>query len=279
MKKTMKSILGMGFAGAGMYLAAVMPRMLNRPDSHDGLFEKKFFAHRGLHDNESDAPENSLAAFQKAVDAGFGIELDVHVTKDHIPVVFHDFKLGRICGVDGVIEDHTYEELQAYTLCNSGERIPRFSDVLTLVDGKVPLIVEIKSETTDMTSCTYIDEELKRYKGRYCIESFNPMVLFWYRRHRSEVIRGQLSSDFKKECDYKGVLYFVIQHLLFNGIAKPDFVAYNQKFENEPGRKLCRYLFKLPMAAWTVKSQEELELAKKEFDVFIFDSFVPEKGD
>ena len=120
---------------AVLYLLAIMPRILRRPDT--SLFKKVYFAHRGLHDNEGEAPENSMAAFQKAVEAGLGMELDVQVTKDGIPVVFHDFKLERICGVEGKVVEHTYEELQAYTLCQSKERIPRLSDLLQMVDGQI----------------------------------------------------------------------------------------------------------------------------------------------
>ena len=90
-----------------IYMLAIMPRVLHRPDT--SLFQKVYFAHRGLHDNDAEAPENSMAAFRKAVEAGFGMEMDVHVTKDGIPVVFHDFTLERICGENIEIEECNYE--------------------------------------------------------------------------------------------------------------------------------------------------------------------------
>ena len=258
-----------------LYFLMIMPRMTGRPDT--SLFERKLFAHRGLHDNKTDAPENSMAAFRKAIDAGFGIEFDVHVTKDGIPVVFHDFKLDRVCGREGIIEKHTYEELQQYHLCNSEEKIPALRDVLALVDGKVSLIVEIKSESTDLSSCEVIDRMLREYKGAYCIESFNPLVLWWYRCHHKEVVRGQLSSNFAKDGNFRGPLYFVIQHLLLNFLAKPDFIAYNHKFYKETGRRLCHGLYRLPAAAWTIRSQQDLEAMQGHFEVFIFDSFYPKE--
>ena len=178
-----------------LYMLAIMPRMMHRPDT--GLFKKKYFAHRGLHDNKGDAPENSMAAFRKAVEAGYGMELDVHVTRDGIPVVFHDFKLERICNGDGNIEDYTYEELQKFTLCNSEERIPKFADVLTMVGGRVPLIIEVKSERVNVSECAVIDDLLRDYRGEYCIESFNPMVLWWFRLHHNKVVRGQVASNFR----------------------------------------------------------------------------------
>ena len=260
---------------AVLYMLAIMPRIFNRPDTT--LFKKRYFAHRGLHDNASDAPENSMAAFRKAVEAGLGMELDVQVTKDGVPVVFHDFKLERICGAPGKIADSTYEELQAYTLCDSKERIPRFSELLEMVDGQVPLIVEIKAETANVSCCGIIDSLLRAYRGPYCIESFNPMVLWWFRRNHSDVVRGQLSSNFRREGEYLNILYFAMTHLLFNFLTKPDFIAYNHKFSEEPGRRICRRLYRHPAAAWTIRSQQDLEALKGEYDVFIFDSFLPVK--
>lgn len=260
---------------AVLYMLAIMPRIFNRPDTT--IFKKRYFAHRGLHDNASDAPENSMAAFRKAVEAGLGMELDVQVTKDGVPVVFHDFKLERICGAPGKIADSTYEELQAYTLCDSKERIPRFSELLEMVDGQVPLIVEIKAETANVSCCGIIDSLLRAYRGPYCIESFNPMVLWWFRRNHGDVVRGQLSSNFRREGEYWNILYFAMTHLLFNFLTKPDFIAYNHKFSEEPGRRICRRLYRHPAAAWTIRSQQDLEALKGEYDVFIFDSFLPVK--
>ena len=179
---------------SGLYLLAVMPRMTNRADP--APFKTRFFAHRGLHDNGSDAPENSMAAFRKAVESGFGIELDVQLTADLVPVIFHDPDLLRVCGVNRQVRDCTYAQLQEYKLFGSNERIPTLREFLEMVDGRVPLIVEFKSEDTDMTLCRIIDPMLKAYKGVYCIESFNPLVLFWYRIHRPGVMRGQLSDGF-----------------------------------------------------------------------------------
>ncbi len=258
---------------AVLYLLAIMPRMLKRPDT--SLFKKVYFAHRGLHDNAGYAPENSMAAFKKAVEAGLGMELDVQVTRDGVPVIFHDFKLERICGAEGKVVDHTYNELQAYTLCQSGERIPKLSDLLDMVDGRVPLIVEIKAETADVSCCTVIDGLLRAYHGAYCVESFNPMVLWWFRINHGDVVRGQLSSNFRKEGVYWNILYFAMTHLLFNFLTKPDFIAYNHKFSEEPGRRICRWLYRHPAAAWTVRSEQDLETLKGEYDVFIFDSFLP----
>lgn len=260
---------------AVLYLLMIMPRVAGKPDT--APFIRWLYAHRGLHDNRTDAPENSLRAFQKAVEAGFGIEMDIQMTKDHVPVVFHDFTLKRICNADGKIADYTFEELQQFRLCDSDQKIPKFEDVLKLVDGKVPLIVELKIEALDTSICPAGDKLLSAYKGMYCIESFNPLGVFWYRRHRKEIVRGQLSDAFLKEGEYRGVLYFLLQNLVFNFLTKPDFIAYHHKYPEMLSRRICRGLYRNTAAAWTIKSQKELDAARKNFDIYIFDSFMPER--
>lgn len=258
-----------------LYFLAIMPRLSHRKARKD--FLGVYYAHRGLHDNASEAPENSLAAFKKAVKAGYGIEMDVQVSKDKVPVVFHDFTLERICGKPGKVCDYTWQELKEFKLCGSGETIPKFEDVLKIVKGKVPLIVELKVEWMDLVVCPAVDALLKEYKGLYCIESFNPLVLLWYRRYGNNVVRGQLSDGFVKSGKFKGFLYALLQNLLLNWMTKPDFVAYNHKYASVPARRLCRSLYKNMAVAWTIKSQEELEAARSKFDIFIFDSFIPDK--
>lgn len=258
-----------------LYFLAIMPRLGHRKKRKD--FLGVYYAHRGLHDNASDAPENSLAAFKKAVEAGYGIEMDVQLTKDKIPVVFHDFTLERICGKEGKVCDYTFQELEGFQLCNSEEKIPRFDEVLEIVGGKVPLIVELKVEWMDVSVCPVVDALLQNYQGLYCIESFNPLALVWYRRHHSDVVRGQLSDGFLKSGEFKGILYVFLQNLMLNWITKPDFVAYNHKYADIGARKICRSLYKNMAVAWTIKSQKELEATRSKFDIFIFDSFIPDR--
>lgn len=258
-----------------LYFLAIKPRRSKQKER--GKFTGVYYAHRGLHDNTGEAPENSLEAFKRAVKKGYGIELDVQLSKDGVPVVFHDYTLERMCGKEGRVYDYTYEELKQFPLGVSGEKIPRLEEVLKLVNGKVPLIIELKVEWMDLTVCPAVDKLLKNYQGTYCIESFNPMVLSWYRRYRNEVFRGQLADAFVKTGEKKGVLYFMLQNLLLNWMTKPDFVAYNHKNADNVSRKLCRKLYKNLAVAWTIQSQQELDAAKDNFDLFIFDSFIPKK--
>lgn len=256
-----------------LYLLLIMPRIFKKPNRKP--YMGVLYAHRGLHDNKTGAPENSMTAFQKAVDAGYGIELDVQLTKDGIPVIFHDFTLERMCGVSGKIDAMTYEQLQKLSLVQTNEKIPTLKEFLDMVAGRVPLIVELKIEWTNLSLCPVVQKMLTEYQGVYCIESFNPLALLWYRRHHKDVMRGQLSTNFRHDGNYKNVLYFLLTHLLTNWATSPDFIAYNCQFKEEPGRRICRKLYKNLSVAWTVKSQKQLESLKKDFDLFIFDSFIP----
>lgn len=258
---------------AALYLFLIMPRVVSRPDvSHLMGCD---YAHRGLHDNLSAAPENSMAAFKKAVDAGYGIELDVQLTKDRIPVVFHDESLRRVCGVEGNVRDYTFEELQRFPLLQSDERIPLFADVLALVDGRVPLIVEIKIHENADEVCSRADALLSRYTGPYCIESFHPFAVRWYRRNRPQIVRGQLSSDFNSPKRREPFSEFLVHYLLTNVIARPDFIAYEHLHKRNLSFVLCRSLFRALTVTWTIKSQQQYDACRSDFALFIFEGFIP----
>ena len=256
-----------------VYLFLICPRLPGRPDF--SALMGVHYAHRGLHDNRSDAPENSMAAIRKAVENGYGIEFDVQLTRDRIPVVFHDESLKRVCGVDGNVRDYTYEELQAFPLLNSNERIPLLADVLKTVDGRVPLIIEIKIHENVDEVCAKADELISSYTGPYCIESFDPRAVAWYKKNRPQVIRGQLSSSFNAPGKPEKFTHMLVHYLLTNVIARPDFIAYDHKHKNNISRLLCRRHFEALSVAWTVKSQQELDACRDDFDLFIFEQFIP----
>ncbi|MBQ3090503.1 MAG: glycerophosphodiester phosphodiesterase [Oscillospiraceae bacterium] len=259
-----------------LYLLAIAPRMAGRPD-FEPLFSKGiYYAHRGLHDNRSQAPENSMAAFQKAVEAGYGIELDVQLTRDRIAVVFHDETLSRVCGVEGKVRDYTYEQLRSFYLCGTQERIPLFADVLALVDGQVPLIIELKAYENPETVCRLADQLISAYQGPYCIESFHPFAVRWYRKHRPQVIRGQLASNFNRPERREPVHEAMVHHLLTNFLSRPDFIAYDHQYEGNLSRRLCCRLFRALAVTWTIKSPQQLEKVKDKFRLFIFEGFRPE---
>ena len=214
--------------------------------------------------------------FGKAVDAGYGIELDVQMTADGKVVVVHDFNLKRISGVDKEVDQCTYEELQNYPIYGSDQRVPLFEDVLKAVDGKVPLIVELKYKEGSKI-CEKAQELLNSYTGIYCIESFHPQVLVWYRKNYPHICRGQLSMNFERDENTKGAQYFALRHLLTNFLAKPDFIAYDCRAMHAVSKNICRNLFGCPSVAWTVKCQAQLDACSRSFDYFIFEGFAPKQ--
>ncbi|MCL2050779.1 MAG: glycerophosphodiester phosphodiesterase [Lachnospiraceae bacterium] len=272
----MDILLFAALGGCLIYLFLIMPSFRLKPGFH--LINSIYFAHRGLHDNalgkgKSAAPENSLKAFERAVTAGYGIELDVLLTKDSQVVVFHDETLERMCGVAGAVIDYTYEELKQFTLMESGERIPLFADVLKLVDGRVPLIVEYKIVNHNLSVLPLGDELLREYKGQYVIESFHPFALRWYKQNNQAVIRGQLADRFTEKKEYQSFQYWLLQNLLLNFITKPDFIAFNHEHQGMWSRTICRVFFGNKAVAWTLKTPEELEKVRTKFDWFIFEGF------
>ena len=234
--------------------------------------DKKHFAHRGLH---GAVPENSLAAFRLAVENGYGIELDLHVTADGKLCVFHDNTLTRMCNIDGRVEDKTAEELHNIRLGDSEEYIPLFSEVLALVDGKVPLVVELKGESGDTRVCELAAEMLDGYKGEYCMESFNPIYVGWFKKHRPDVIRGQLSA---RMTDGKGAVIklrnFALKNMLTNVISRPDFLAYCYKDKDVLAFRLARKMGGYPVA-WTVRDDEAMQSTVGDFKAVIFENIDP----
>lgn len=232
------------------------------------------FAHRGLHGQKEGAPENSLRAFQLAVASGYGIELDIALSRDHQVVVFHDDTLSRVCGVDGKIEEYDYAALQKFSLNGTTEHIPLFSDVLALVAGQVPLIVEFKHTSDNKALVQLALALLDHYKGPYCVESFNPLILSRIRRARPNLFRGQLSCRLMKTGN--GAKAFPLQYLLFNFISRPHFIAYEYtQMDNLSYRAAVKLLHAIPVA-WTIRSAEVFyQLFDAGIDIQIFEGFLP----
>lgn len=267
-------IFGIIFMIIILYLLAIMPKIFNQPDL--SLFKNRYYSHRGLHQEKSITPENSIAAFQFAIDSDFGIELDVQLSKDGIPVVFHDFNLKRVCGIDKNVNDLTFYELKQLSLFDSNEKIPHLQEVIDLVDGQVPLIVEIKAKNNNISICSVITAILDNYKGIYCIESFNPLIVLWYKKNRPEIIRGQLSTNYlKSDIEQNKILSFVLQNLLSNFITKPNFISYGYKYHRCLSFVLCKKLYRITTIAYTIPSQIELDNYFDYFDLFIFENFLP----
>ena len=257
------------------YLYLIIPNLRRKDDLEP--YTRRYVAHRGLFNN-LDVPENSLKAFRKAVENGYGIELDVQLTTDNRLVVFHDASLYRMTGIKKNLTDCSFEELQSYHLLDTDEKIPLFSDVLKVLRPDTPLIIEIKAEGRYIDTTRQTVELMKSYKGLYNMESFNPMVVRYLRVHEPQIIRGQLAYNYLKD-EQSGLhpaVKFALTNLLLNFYTRPDYVAYDCVNYRNPSFRIISGLFKGFCVAWTVKSQEELEKLKKHYQCFIFDSFIPE---
>ena len=228
------------------------------------------FAHRGLHTPDKRVPENSLAAFALAAEAGYGMELDVQLSRDGQVVVFHDDDLRRVCGRDARVDELELAELQTLSLCGTEERIPLFSQVLKLVDGRTPLIVELKSGRHNRELCRKTLALLRSYPGDACIESFDPRIVAWFRFHAPELLRGQLAQP---PALYKGQplpARFFLGNTLLNFLSRPQFIAY--KLGPRPLAVRFAELLGAMRVGWTSHDREN----ERGRDAVIFEFYRPD---
>ena len=235
------------------------------------------YAHRGYHDKPA-IPENSMAAFRRAVENRFGAELDVHLMKDGNLAVIHDSSLKRTAGVDVAVEDLTAEELKQYRLEGTDEHIPLLEEVLALFEDQTPLIVELKAERgnyNELAAATVA--MLDKYRVRYCIESFDPRCLKWLRKNRPEIVRGQLSEQFLRHDDgnLSIITRFILGNLLLNFQTVPDFIAYRFSDRKCLSVRLCRRIFKVQEVNWTITDRQQMAEAEQEKNLVIFERFDP----
>lgn len=230
-------------------------------------------AHRGLHTDQ--LPENSLAAFAAACEAGYGIELDVHLTADKEVVVFHDYTTSRLTGVDRKVATTPLAQLQALKLAGTDQHIPTLHEVLSLVDGRVPLLVELKSPgRSDGTFEALVHDLLKTYRGKFTVQSFDPNLVAWFSKNAPSFIRGQLSCAYKGEASMPMFRRFLLANLLLNWRSRPHYIGYNiddmPSFPVRFARKVG-----LPIVAWTVANSEQQKVAERYADNIIFEHIEP----
>ena len=256
-----------------LYVFSLMGRR-GRPEMQE--LKQWYYAHRGLH--REGVPENSMAAFREALDAGYGIELDVHLLKDGSLAVIHDSDLKRVTGQEGIVEDLTAEDLSRYHLLGTEETIPEFRQVLELYQGKAPLIIELKSWKGNHAALAQrVCREMEGYEGLYCMESFDPWCVAWLRKNRPDIIRGQLSENFLRSGgDHPWIVRFAASYCLENFLTMPDFIAYHFPDRNNVSVALCRKVWGVEGVSWTLRTREDFDRAVKEGWIPIFEGFRPE---
>lgn len=260
---------------AALYLWLVFPGRVSQQARQ--AFARRAYAHRGYYDNENGIPENSLPAFERAMQNGYGCELDVQFTKDKQLIVFHDNDFKRSSGLDTPVWELTYDEILSLPLFGTRERVPLFSEVLACVAGRGPLIVEIKAEGIGCQwyyeVCAATLALLRDYQGAYCVESFHPMAVRWFRKNAPDVVRGQLVNGVKSSPDFPAVVSWSAAQLLTSFLTRPQFIAYKEQDRNGALR-LAQKLGALTVM-WTVRTQERYDALAAVEDAIIFERFAP----
>lgn len=220
-------------------------------------------AHRGLHDKN--IPENTIASFKEALKYQIPIECDVHILKDNTIVVFHDDSLIRLCNSDKKIKNCTYSEIKQYYIKESEEKIPTINEVLELINGQVPIIIELKYDVNKYRLEKHLAEILDQYKGDYYIKSFWPLTMMWWKKHRRKDKRGFLI----KVKDQNKLKVWFLEHI--TSLLDLDFISYEQGFYDRPFIKKMQKKG-VPIFYWTIKNNQQLEQADQYGDVFIIEN-------
>ena len=237
-------------------------------------FVGRNYAHRGLHDREKGVPENSPVAFRAAVEAGYGVELDVQLSSDGQVVVFHDDTLDRVCGIKGRVDAYTLEELQSFPLFGTAERIPLFTEVLAILDAKIPVIVELKHGADNEQLCKKTLALLNAYAGAYCVESFDPYIVRWFYKNAPHILRGQLTEPYGGWRKYNSLSRSLTMAMLLpNHVTHPQFIAFG------PGKRnlfvrLCRGMGAL-FVYWTARDPADHARLAADNDAVIFEGYRP----
>jgi glycerophosphoryl diester phosphodiesterase len=237
---------------------------------------KEYIAHRGLHQKDQSIPENSMESFKLALANDYAIEFDVNLTKDEVPVVFHDHSLKRMTQIDRLITELNRDELNDYHLAQTNEKIPTLAEVLDFVGGKKPLLIELKPHQNVDILCYKVMEILKDYTGEFAIFSFHPTVVSILKKFYPDVIRGQISEYFTQNRHMNWFQKYLMKSMFFNRFSKPDFISYG--ISDLPNKYLDRQKKKgVVIISYAAKSQEEFDRVKSYYDNVVFEYFIPKR--
>lgn len=232
---------------------------------------KNPFAHRGLFDNEY-ITENSIPAFESALNKNHSIELDIRITSDNKLVVFHDHNLERLTGIKKEINEIESSDLKNIKLKNSEQSIPAIDEVLELVNGRVAILIDIKNGRTFGILENELLKSLKNYKGYFAVHSSSPFSRNWIKRKSPEIEVGQLVSNFNN-LNFLVKQGFMQLNKFSHNLVKPDFLSCN--IDSLPDKWAERIRKNgIPVLSWTIKNTEQYEKAKKYSDNFIWEKIL-----
>lgn len=235
-------------------------------------------AHRGLFDPAAGRIENTRSAFQAAIDADLGIECDVRPAAGGLPVVFHDDEIDRLIDGSGPVADLTAEDLEQLRYRGQDEAILTFTDLLELVAGRVPLLVEIKSEwdPPDHSFLFRVCRMAAYYDGPIALMSFDPAVIAVAKQYAPQVPRGIISGSYEGEGWWNDKIDASraarLRDLAEGEDTNPDFYAYEVKALQLPAPKRVREQLGLPLFTWTVRTLEDRQMAEQFADAPIFEN-------
>ncbi len=233
-------------------------------------FWQQNIAHRGLYSKDQAVPENSLAAFTAAAEEGYGIELDIRLSRDGAVVVFHDDTLERCCKVQARVDETDLDELRTLTLFETSQHIPTLREALEIVDGKVPLVIELKHGGNHKALCENAWRILRRYDGDICVESFDPRIVRWFQKNVPGLLRGQLAAP--PRALKQGPKGYAVGWLFTNFLGRPQFIAYQKGPKPLSVRLACRFAMRF---AWTARPGDDNRLLQQENDAVIFEHYQP----
>ncbi|MEX0853468.1 MAG: glycerophosphodiester phosphodiesterase family protein [Bauldia sp.] len=236
-------------------------------------------AHRGYHDRASGRIENTLAAAAAAVERGFAIECDLQITADGEVVVFHDDTLDRLTESTGRIDRTSLVDIRKARFRDGDARVPTLEDLLDLVDGRVPLVIELKSRWNgDRRLEQVVAGILAAYSGPMAVMSFDPASMVAMRRLAPELARGMTADHFPAG-DWPMLSWpvrFASRNLLSAPFVLPSFVAYGVKALPASAPLALRHFFRRPLLTRTVRTAADLVVARRWADQIIFEGFDPD---
>lgn len=275
-KNNAKKVIGVCVAALAAWTVAVKPRIFNKPDLSE--LRRYDYAHRGFTGNDPAVPENSKTAFQNAIDHGYGITMDVRLTRDGIPVIFADTRLERLTGASGSVENTTLADIRGLKLSGTDEEVLTLDEALKLVNGQVPVILDLQVEDDNVDSlCDEVCEAVDEYEGVFAIESMDARVLRWYKKQRNEYVRGQKTDyTYRSGSSFMSRLIdFLTSSLLINFLSEPDFISTPIDQKCNPSLFLCKLVYRVPRVSTMVRSLDDYETAKTDGASVVFDYIEP----